>query len=63
MFIDGPPHDDPAQAVADTSVREALVRDGYKVVVFHHQLTDWLAVVRANSQIFGIEGTTAGANQ
>jgi superfamily II DNA/RNA helicase len=63
VFIDGPPHDDPAQAVADTSVREALVRDGYKVVVFHHQLTDWLAVVRANSQIFGIEGATAGANQ
>jgi ATP-dependent helicase YprA (DUF1998 family) len=62
VFIDGPPHDDPEQAQADSAIRESLERDGYKVLVFHHQKTDWHALVRAHPAVFGVEGAGLGAN-
>jgi very-short-patch-repair endonuclease len=62
VFIDGPPHDEPEQAQADSAIRESLERDGYKVLVFHHQKTDWHALIRAHPAVFGVEGAGLGAN-
>ena len=53
VFIDGPPHDTPEQTEDDLKVRQKLVFDGYTVLVFHHQKTDWLSLVQANPQVFG----------
>ncbi|MEN9640862.1 MAG: hypothetical protein RIR77_51 [Planctomycetota bacterium] len=60
VFIDGPPHDEPVQARGDEDVRAKLVGDGYGVLVFHHQQTDWLAVIRAHPAIFGPESSPVG---
>jgi hypothetical protein len=60
VFIDGPPHDEPVQARGDEDVRAKLVGDGYGVLVFHHQRTDWLAVIRAHPAIFGPEISPVG---
>lgn len=60
IFVDGPPHDDPHQADDDRKVRARLTEDGYRVLVFHHATTDWLALVRQCPEIFGRGAATGG---
>jgi ATP-dependent helicase YprA (DUF1998 family) len=54
IFVDGPVHDTPEQAEEDAAVRARLASDGYAVLVFHHQKTDWLALIRQHPGLFGV---------
>jgi very-short-patch-repair endonuclease len=52
IFVDGPPHDNPARREDDQAKQRALEDAGYFVLRFHHA-EDWLAIFRANASLFG----------
>ncbi len=52
IFIDGPPHDEPAQEAKDKVITEDLQDKGFTVIRFHHQ-ADWDALFRRHQDIFG----------
>ncbi|MFM1816406.1 MAG: hypothetical protein RLZ98_3101 [Pseudomonadota bacterium] len=58
VFVDGPPHDTPEQAEEDRAVRARLIDDGYRVIVFHHATTDWMALIRQTPGVFGPGSST-----
>jgi hypothetical protein len=60
VFVDGPPHDTTEQAEEDRSIRAKLASDGYRVLVFHHAMTDWIATMRQHPEVFGKGGSDGG---
>ena len=52
IYVDGPPHDAPAQAREDEAKTRALIEAGYIVIRFHHG-ADWRAVFRRHADLFG----------
>jgi hypothetical protein len=52
IYIDGPPHDDPAQQREDRIKEERVVNQGWDVLRFHHR-EDWEAKIKKNPGIFG----------
>ena len=52
IYIDGPPHDAPAQIREDEAKTRALIEAGYIVIRFHHG-ADWPAVFRRHPDVFG----------
>jgi ATP-dependent helicase YprA (DUF1998 family)/very-short-patch-repair endonuclease len=52
IYIDGPPHDDPAQIREDEAVTQRLLEHGYIVIRFHHK-DDWTEIFRRHPDIFG----------
>jgi very-short-patch-repair endonuclease len=52
IYIDGPPHDTPAQIRADEAITTRLMEAGYVVIRFHHQ-ADWEAIFRRHPDVFG----------
>lgn len=53
IYVDGPPHDEPAQIREDEEITRRLLEMGYIVVRFHHK-ADWKEVIRRHPDIFGI---------
>ncbi|MDY6909415.1 MAG: DEAD/DEAH box helicase [Thermodesulfobacteriota bacterium] len=56
IYIDGPPHDDPAQIREDEAVTQRLMEHGYIVIRFHHK-DDWTEIFRRHPDIFGRIGS------
>jgi very-short-patch-repair endonuclease len=56
IYIDGPPHDEPAQMREDERITQRLMEMGYIVIRFHHQ-ADWEEIFRRHPDIFGRPGT------
>lgn len=52
IYVDGPPHDDPAQIREDEAVTKRLLEVGYIVIRFHHK-ADWKEILRQHPDIFG----------
>ena len=52
IYVDGPPHDAPAQAREDEARTRALIEAGYIVIRFHHG-ADWRAVFHRHPDVFG----------
>ena len=52
IYIDGPPHDDPAQKELDGQIKERLSDAGHLVIRFHHQ-ADWDAILAKYQDVFG----------
>lgn len=55
IYIDGPPHDDPAQIREDETITQRLMLMGYAVIRFHHK-ADWNEIFRRHPDIFGRPG-------
>jgi len=55
IYIDGPPHDSPAQLRDDETITHRLMEMGYIVIRFHHQ-ADWNEIFRRHPDIFGRPG-------
>lgn len=52
IYIDGPPHDEPAQIHEDEAITKRLMEMGYVVIRFHHK-ADWKEILRRHPDIFG----------
>jgi ATP-dependent helicase YprA (DUF1998 family)/very-short-patch-repair endonuclease len=52
IYVDGPPHDEPAQIREDEAITQRLLEMGYIVVRFHHK-ADWTEIIRRHPDIFG----------
>lgn len=52
IYVDGPPHDEPAQIREDEVITQRLLNMGYIVIRFHHN-ADWNEIVRRHPDIFG----------
>ena len=52
IYIDGPPHDEPAQQRDDEAITRRLIENGYIVIRFHHR-DDWEEIFRQHPDIFG----------
>jgi very-short-patch-repair endonuclease len=52
IYIDGPPHDEPAQLREDDAITQRLMEMGYIVIRFHHSV-DWNEIFRSHPDIFG----------
>lgn len=52
IFCDGTVHDEPAQAVRDHDLRNALIRSGYRVIVIRYD-DDIEQVIRRYPEVFG----------
>ena len=52
IYIDGPPHDEPAQKRDDDTITRRLMENGYIVIRFHHG-ADWEEIFRQHPDIFG----------
>jgi very-short-patch-repair endonuclease len=57
IYIDGPPHDDPAKLREDESVTQQLLEMGYIVIRFHHK-ADWQEIFLRHPDIFGTASQT-----
>jgi very-short-patch-repair endonuclease len=55
IYVDGPPHDDPAQLREDETITQRLIQMGYAVIRFHHK-ADWNEIFRRHPDIFGSPG-------
>ncbi len=53
IYVDGPPHAEPAQIRADEEITRRLMETGYIVVRFHHK-ADWKEIIRKHPDIFGV---------
>jgi very-short-patch-repair endonuclease len=53
VYIDGPPHDEPAQIREDERITRRLIEAGYAVIRFHHR-DDWRAVFARHPDVFGV---------
>ncbi len=53
VFVDGPPHDDPAQKAKDSAQGDALLDAGFPMVVRFHHAADWREVMRTFPSVFG----------
>jgi ATP-dependent helicase YprA (DUF1998 family)/very-short-patch-repair endonuclease len=54
IYIDGPPHDEPAQMREDEACTQRLLEMGYVVIRFHHK-ADWKAIFGRHPDIFGAQ--------
>ena len=52
VFVDGPPHDHPAQAERDARAEDRLLDLGWSVVRFGHD-EDWPAIIARYPSVFG----------
>jgi ATP-dependent helicase YprA (DUF1998 family) len=52
VYIDGPPHDEPAQIRDDEAITKRLMEAAYIVIRFHHK-EDWIEILRRHPDIFG----------
>ena len=52
VFVDGPEHDEPAQARSDREVRYELEDRGYRLIVVRYD-GDWQQLVRQHPDVFG----------
>lgn len=52
IYVDGPPHDEPAQIRDDEAITQRLLEAGYIVIRFHHK-ADWTQIIRQHPDIFG----------
>lgn len=52
IYVDGPPHDEPAQVRDDEAITRRLIEAGYVVIRFHHK-TIWRDILRQHPDIFG----------
>jgi very-short-patch-repair endonuclease len=52
IYVDGPPHDEPAQVREDETISLRLMEQGYIVIRFHHQ-KDWNTIFRRHPDVFG----------
>lgn len=52
VFVDGPPHDDPAQKEEDEESDEKLLDMGFDPIRFHHA-ADWEAILAQRADVFG----------
>lgn len=53
IYIDGPPHDEPAQIKDDEQITRRLIEAGYIVIRFHHK-DDWAQVFARHPDVFGV---------
>ena len=53
IYIDGPPHDAPAEIREDEAMTRTLIEAGYIVIRFHHG-ADWLIIFRRRTDVFGL---------
>lgn len=56
IYIDGPPHDEPAQIREDEDITRRLMEMGYIVIRFYHA-ADWNEIFRRHPDIFGTPRT------
>ncbi|OFV82724.1 MAG: hypothetical protein A2W26_09840 [Acidobacteria bacterium RBG_16_64_8] len=56
IYIDGPPHDEPAQLREDDSTTQALIEMGYIVIRFPYK-DDWRRIFRRHPDVFGTPRT------
>ena len=52
IYIDGPPHDEPAQIQSDEDITQRLMEAGYVVIRFHHR-ADWREIFARHPDVFG----------
>ncbi|MBM4300232.1 MAG: DEAD/DEAH box helicase [Deltaproteobacteria bacterium] len=52
IYIDGPPHDEPAQLREDETITQRLMEMGYIVIRFHH-MANWIEIFLRHPDIFG----------
>ncbi len=62
IYIDGPPHDDPAQIRADEEITQRLMETGYIVIRFHHR-ADWQEIFARHPDIFGAMAAKRGGGE
>jgi very-short-patch-repair endonuclease len=55
IYVDGPPHDEPAQIRQDEAITRRLMEMGYVVIRFHHK-ADWNAIFLQHPDVFGAVG-------
>jgi hypothetical protein len=55
IYVDGPPHDEPAQIRQDEEITRRLMDVGYIVIRFHHA-ADWKAIFVKHPDVFGVVG-------
>ena len=52
IYVDGPPHDEPAQIRQDEVINQRLMETGYIVIRFHHK-DNWSEILGRHPDIFG----------
>jgi very-short-patch-repair endonuclease len=52
IYVDGPPHDEPAQIRQDEVINRRLMETGYIVIRFHHK-DNWSEILGRHPDIFG----------